>query len=73
MGPNGLSGTGDPNAGLRRNRASPQAAGQPWKSRMKGTEFVDQLDRHVVDPATPCEAACRRGLERIGATADTVD
>jgi hypothetical protein len=27
----------------------------------------------VVDPASPCEAACRRGLERIGATVDAVD
>jgi hypothetical protein len=27
----------------------------------------------VVDSASPCEAACRRGLERIGATVDAVD
>jgi hypothetical protein len=27
----------------------------------------------VVDPASSCEAACRRGLERIGATVDAVD
>jgi hypothetical protein len=27
----------------------------------------------VVDPASPCEAACRRGLERIAATVDAVD
>jgi hypothetical protein len=27
----------------------------------------------VVDPASPCEAACRRGLERVGATVDAVD
>jgi hypothetical protein len=26
----------------------------------------------AVDPASPCEAACRRGLDRIGATVDAV-
>jgi hypothetical protein len=27
----------------------------------------------VVDPTSPCEVACHRGLERIGATVDAVD
>ena len=35
--------------------------------------FRELIASTVVDPASPCEAACRRGLERIGATVDAVD
>ena len=36
-------------------------------------EFPALIASTVVDPASPCEAACRRGLERIAATVDAVD
>ena len=36
-------------------------------------EFRALIASTVVDPASSCEAACRRGLERIGATVDAVD
>ena len=36
-------------------------------------EFRARIASTVVDPASPCEAACRRGLERIAATVDAVD
>jgi hypothetical protein len=35
--------------------------------------FRELIASTVVDPASPCQAACRRGLERIGATVDAVD
>ena len=35
--------------------------------------FRELIASTVVDPASPCEAACHRGLERIGATVDAVD
>ena len=35
--------------------------------------FRELIASTVVDPASPCEAACRRGLERIGATVYAVD
>ena len=35
--------------------------------------FRELIASTVVDPASPCEAACRRGLERIAATVDAVD
>lgn len=36
-------------------------------------DFRELIASTVVDPASPCEAACRRGLERIGDTVDAVD
>ena len=36
-------------------------------------DFRARIESTVVDPASPCEAACRRGLERIAATVDAVD
>ena len=36
-------------------------------------DFRALIASTVVDPASPCEAACRRGLERIAATVDAVD
>jgi hypothetical protein len=35
--------------------------------------FRELIASTVVDPASPCEAASYRGLERIGATVDAVD
>jgi hypothetical protein len=35
--------------------------------------FRELIASTAVDPASPCEAARRRGLERIGATVDAVD
>ena len=35
--------------------------------------FRELIASTVVDPASPCEAACYRGLERIAATVDAVD
>ena len=35
--------------------------------------FRELIASTVVDLASPCEAPCRRGLERIGATVDAVD
>jgi hypothetical protein len=35
--------------------------------------FRELIASTAVDPASPCEAACRRGLERIDATVDAVD
>ena len=35
--------------------------------------FRELIASTVVDPASPCEAACLRGLERIAATVDAVD
>ena len=35
--------------------------------------FRELIASTVVDLASPCEAACRRGLERIAATADAVE
>ncbi len=35
--------------------------------------FRELIASTVVDPASPCEAACHRGLERIAATVDAVD
>ena len=35
--------------------------------------FRELVASTVVDPASPCAAACRGGLERIGATLDAVD
>ena len=36
-------------------------------------EFRVLIASTVVDPASPCEAACHRGLARIAATVDAVD
>ena len=36
-------------------------------------DFRELIASTVVDPASPCEAACLRGLERIAATAGAVD
>jgi len=36
-------------------------------------DFRELIASTVVDPASPCEAACRRGLERIGDSVDAVD
>ena len=36
-------------------------------------DFRELIASTVVDPASPCGAACHRGLERIGATVDAVD
>ena len=35
--------------------------------------FRELIASTVVDPASPCEATCRSGLERIAATVDAVD
>ena len=35
--------------------------------------FRELIASTAVDPASPCEASCRRGLERIAATVDAVD
>ena len=35
--------------------------------------FRELIASTVVDPASPCEAVCHRGLERIAATVDAVD
>jgi hypothetical protein len=35
--------------------------------------FRELIASTVVDPANSCEVACRRALERIGATVDAVD
>jgi hypothetical protein len=35
--------------------------------------FRELIASTIVDPASPCEAACHRGLERISATVDAVD
>jgi hypothetical protein len=35
--------------------------------------FREMIASTVVDPASPCEAACRSGLERIAATVNAVD
>src|SRR5262245_4450987 len=35
--------------------------------------FRELIASTVVDPASPCEVACHRGLERIAATVDAVD
>ncbi len=35
--------------------------------------FRELIASTVVDPASPCEAACLRGLERIAVTVDAVD
>jgi hypothetical protein len=35
--------------------------------------FRELIASTIVDPASPCEAACLRGLERIAATVDAVD
>jgi hypothetical protein len=35
--------------------------------------FRELIASTVVDPTSLCEAACHRGLERIGATVDAVD
>jgi hypothetical protein len=35
--------------------------------------FRELIASTAVDPASPCEAACHRGLERIAATVDAVD
>ena len=35
--------------------------------------FRELIASTVVDPTSPCEAACHRGLERIAATMDAVD
>jgi hypothetical protein len=35
--------------------------------------FRELIASTIVDPASPCEAACRRGLERVSATVDAVD
>jgi hypothetical protein len=35
--------------------------------------FRELIASTDVDPASPCEAACRRGLERIADTVDAVD
>ena len=36
-------------------------------------EFRELIAFTVVDPASSCEAACHRGLERIAETVDAVD
>jgi hypothetical protein len=36
-------------------------------------EFRELIASTIVDSASPCEAACLRGLERIAATVDAVD
>jgi hypothetical protein len=36
-------------------------------------DFREMVASTIVDPASPCEAACLRGLERIAATVDAVD
>ncbi len=36
-------------------------------------DFRELIASTIVDPASPCEAACHRGLERIAATVDAVD
>ena len=36
-------------------------------------EFRELIASTAVDPSSPCEAACYRGLERIAATVDAVD
>ncbi len=36
-------------------------------------DFRELIASTTVDPASPCEAACRRGLERIATTVDAVD
>jgi hypothetical protein len=33
-------------------------------------EFRELIASTIVDPASPCEAACLRGLERIAVTVD---
>jgi len=35
--------------------------------------FRELIASTIVDPASPCEAACHRGLEQISATVDAVD
>jgi hypothetical protein len=35
--------------------------------------FRELIASTAVDPSSPCEAACYRGLERIAATVDAVD
>src|SRR5262245_13370195 len=35
--------------------------------------FRELIASTVVDPASPCEVVCHRGLERIAATVDAVD
>jgi hypothetical protein len=35
--------------------------------------FRELIASTVVDPASPCEVSCRRGLDRIAATVDAVD
>ena len=35
--------------------------------------FRELIASTVVNPASPCEVACHRGLERIAATVDAVD
>ena len=36
-------------------------------------DFRELIASTAVDPSSPCEAACYRGLERIAATVDAVD
>jgi hypothetical protein len=36
-------------------------------------DFRELIASTAVDPASPCEAACHRGLDRISATVDAVD
>jgi len=36
-------------------------------------DFRELIASTAVDPSSPCEAACLRGLERVAATVDAVD
>jgi hypothetical protein len=56
---------------LRHDRRGSSATGRAHRRIIAA--FRGLIASTVVDPTSPCEAACRRGLERIVATVDAVD